>query len=121
VFGASVSAKRSLPGRNFAANFLADSPPNGYPKARRIQAKFTIRISGLRYNFQPPETPLRAPCWRHFSDAQASSALASRRIMPLEFLVSAFVTLAVVVDPIGLVPSFIAVTHGLPAQAQRRV
>jgi len=41
--------------------------------------------------------------------------------MPLEFLVSAFVTLAVVVDPIGLVPSFIAVTHGLPAQAQRRV
>ena len=41
--------------------------------------------------------------------------------MPLEFLVSAFVTLAVVVDPIGLVPSFIAVTHGLPAPAQRRV
>src|SRR3954465_1138004 len=41
--------------------------------------------------------------------------------MPLEFLVSAFVTLAVVVDPIGLVPSFIAVTHGLPARAQHRV
>jgi len=41
--------------------------------------------------------------------------------MPLEFLVSAFVTLAVVVDPIGLVPSFIALTHGLPAPAQRRV
>src|SRR3954470_10673870 len=41
--------------------------------------------------------------------------------MPLEFLVSAFVTLTVVVDPIGLVPSFIAVTHGLPARAQHRV
>jgi multiple antibiotic resistance protein len=41
--------------------------------------------------------------------------------MPVEFLVSAFVTLFVVVDPIGLVPSFIAVTHGLPVRAQRKV
>ena len=41
--------------------------------------------------------------------------------MPIDFLVSAFVTLFVVVDPIGLVPSFIAVTHGLPARAQRKV
>jgi multiple antibiotic resistance protein len=41
--------------------------------------------------------------------------------MPVEFLVSAFVTLLVVVDPIGLVPSFIAVTHGLPVRAQRKV
>jgi len=41
--------------------------------------------------------------------------------MPVEFLVSAFVTLFVVVDPIGLVPSFVAVTHGLPAPAQHKV
>jgi multiple antibiotic resistance protein len=41
--------------------------------------------------------------------------------MPLEFLISAFVTLAVVVDPIGLVPSFLAVTHGLPKSARRSV
>ena len=41
--------------------------------------------------------------------------------MPVDFLVSAFVTLFVVVDPIGLVPSFIAVTHGLPVRAQRKV
>jgi multiple antibiotic resistance protein len=41
--------------------------------------------------------------------------------MPVEFLVSALVTLFVVVDPIGLVPSFIAVTHGLPVRAQRKV
>ena len=41
--------------------------------------------------------------------------------MPVDFLVSAFVTLFVVVDPIGLVPSYIAVTHGLPARAQRKV
>jgi multiple antibiotic resistance protein len=31
------------------------------------------------------------------------------------------VTLTVVVDPLGLVPSFIAVTHGLPERARRNV
>src|SRR6187401_3754032 len=41
--------------------------------------------------------------------------------MPLEFLISALVTLLVVVDPIGLVPSYLAVTHGLPKRAPRSV
>jgi multiple antibiotic resistance protein len=41
--------------------------------------------------------------------------------MPVEFLISAFVTLLVVVDPIGLVPAFVAVTHGLPEHSRRRV
>lgn len=41
--------------------------------------------------------------------------------MPLEFLISALVTLLVVVDPLGLVPSYIAVTHGLPERARRNV
>jgi MarC family membrane protein len=41
--------------------------------------------------------------------------------MLLEFLISAFVTLLVVVDPIGLVPSFIAITQGLPTRVQRQV
>jgi multiple antibiotic resistance protein len=41
--------------------------------------------------------------------------------MPIEYLVSAFVTLLVVVDPVGLVPSFIGVTEGLPHQARRSV
>jgi len=41
--------------------------------------------------------------------------------MPVEFLISALVTLVVVVDPLGLVPAFIAVTHGLPPRARRRV
>ena len=34
--------------------------------------------------------------------------------MPLEYLISAVVTLVVVVDPIGLVPTFLAVTTALP-------
>jgi MarC family membrane protein len=41
--------------------------------------------------------------------------------MPFDYLVSALVTLAVVVDPVGLVPTFLAVTEGLPQQARRRI
>jgi multiple antibiotic resistance protein len=41
--------------------------------------------------------------------------------MPLEFLISALVTLAVVVDPLGLVPSFVTITHGLPDRSRRAV
>lgn len=38
--------------------------------------------------------------------------------MPAEFLISALVTLFVVVDPIGLVPAFLGITHGLPRSAR---
>ncbi len=41
--------------------------------------------------------------------------------MPAEFVISALVTLLVVVDPVGLVPSFLALTHGLPDTAKRNV
>jgi multiple antibiotic resistance protein len=41
--------------------------------------------------------------------------------MPLEFLISALVTLAVVVDPLGLVPAFVAITQGLPEPSRRNV
>jgi len=41
--------------------------------------------------------------------------------MPSEVLIAAFVTLLVVVDPVGLVPTFIAVTHGLPRRAKTAV
>jgi multiple antibiotic resistance protein len=41
--------------------------------------------------------------------------------MPLDYLVSALVTLIVVVDPVGLVPTFLAVTQGLPLQARQRI
>jgi MarC family membrane protein len=41
--------------------------------------------------------------------------------MPLEVLISALITLLVVVDPIGLVPSYLAITHGLPQRARRSV
>src|SRR4051812_36676137 len=41
--------------------------------------------------------------------------------MPLDFLISALVTLLVVVDPIGLTPAFLGVTAGLPRLARRQV
>ena len=41
--------------------------------------------------------------------------------MPLEFLISALVTLLVVVDPVGLVPAFLAATDGLSDQFRRRI
>lgn len=41
--------------------------------------------------------------------------------MALDFVVAAFVTLFIVVDPLGLVPAFLAVTEGLPAAARRQV
>jgi multiple antibiotic resistance protein len=41
--------------------------------------------------------------------------------MPLEFLISALVTLLVVVDPVGLVPAYLGVTDGLSSGIRRRV
>ena len=41
--------------------------------------------------------------------------------MALNFLISAFVTLLVVVDPIGLVPTFIGITDGLSESLRREV
>jgi multiple antibiotic resistance protein len=41
--------------------------------------------------------------------------------MPVEFLISALVTLLVVVDPVGLVPTFVAITHDLPERSRRNV
>lgn len=41
--------------------------------------------------------------------------------MPFEYLISALVTLLVVVDPIGLVPTFLAVTDGVSAKFRRGI
>ena len=41
--------------------------------------------------------------------------------MHVEFLISALVTLLVVVDPVGLVPAFLAVTHERPDAFRRQV
>ena len=65
----------------------------------------------------PPQnrSPARKPAVRGDERGSLCSA------MPLDFLVSALVTLLVVVDPIGLVPSYLAVTQDLPKRAKRRV
>jgi len=41
--------------------------------------------------------------------------------MPYDFLVSALVTVFVVVDPVGLVPTFLGITHGMPGAARMSV
>ena len=41
--------------------------------------------------------------------------------LPTDYAVSALVTLIVVVEPIGLAPIFLGITHGLPSATQRRV
>ena len=41
--------------------------------------------------------------------------------MPFNYAISAFLTLFVVVDPIGLTPTFVAVTDRLPRTARRLV
>jgi multiple antibiotic resistance protein len=41
--------------------------------------------------------------------------------LPVDFLVSALVTLLVVVDPVGLTPAFIGLTAGLPRASRRQV
>ncbi|MBX9840714.1 MAG: MarC family protein [Xanthobacteraceae bacterium] len=41
--------------------------------------------------------------------------------MPFEFLISALVTLLVVVDPVGLVPTFLGLTDGVSAKFRRGI
>ena len=41
--------------------------------------------------------------------------------MALNFIISALVTLLVVVDPVGLVPTYIGITHGLSESLRREV
>ena len=41
--------------------------------------------------------------------------------LPVDYLISTFVTLFVVVDPVGLAPTFLAITHGLPISARRQI
>lgn len=41
--------------------------------------------------------------------------------MAIDFAISALVTLLVVVDPVGLAPTFLAVTEGLPGSARQSV
>src|SRR5271157_4210902 len=55
------------------------------------------------------------------SASRQRSAPHGRQKMPLDYVISALVTLLVVVDPIGLAPTFLAVTEGLPRRARRSV
>lgn len=61
---------------------------------------------------------------RHPRDALAIDPSGTPRYAPamdLDYLLSAAVTLFIVVDPLGLAPAFLALTDGLPTEARRRV
>ena len=66
----------------------------------------------------PPDRSLRA-CGG--SGVGAGAGFDYNRAMWLDYLVSALVTLLVVVDPVGLTPAFLAVTQGLSAAARNRI
>ncbi len=65
----------------------------------------------LRYVFEPFSCP-------HKTATRDAGTIPA---MPLDFAISALLTLFVVVDPVGLVPAFLVVTEGLPAAARRSV
>src|SRR5262249_42729285 len=54
-------------------------------------------------------------------DGIISNGRKALEMPPLEYLISAAVTLFVVVDPIGLAPTFLSVTTGFPDVARRDV
>jgi multiple antibiotic resistance protein len=53
--------------------------------------------------------------------AQCAEGAIKSAKMPFDFAIPALLTLFVVVDPIGLVPTFLAVTDGLPRALRRSV
>ena len=59
----------------------------------------------------PPLPTLRLLRWNQMPMA----------ILPVDYIISTFVTLFVVVEPVGLAPIFLSVTHGLPPPARRSV
>ena len=79
--------------------------------ARSLRAARMSVIRGRR------ATALRAPggC-----GVGAGAGFDYNRAMSLDYLISALVTLLVVVDPLGLTPTFLAVTQGLSAAARKR-
>src|SRR5581483_3346207 len=107
------------------AHFAAENSPQGRTRRRRFYPARLTRFrrpdsrfrGNERMSLTPPQnrSPARKPAVRGDERGSLCSA------MPLDFLVSALVTLLVVVDPIGLVPSYLAVTQDLPKRAKRRV
>ena len=41
--------------------------------------------------------------------------------MDIDFLITSFVALFVIIDPIGLTPLFVALTQGMSAKARRKI
>ena len=84
-----------------------------------IRARAVVRTE--RRRFRTRFMPLRSACCRRGAYKTASCDPGTMRQllmrgppMALNYAISALLTLFVVVDPVGLVPTFLAVTDGMP-------
>jgi multiple antibiotic resistance protein len=102
----------------------------GQPKTASNRHIFSLYINILlafrKGRRKPPQKQIavraHAPRRRARYPVRAPSFAGARGwMMPLDNLLSAFVTLFLVVDPLGIAPAFLAVTEGLPAPARRQV
>jgi multiple antibiotic resistance protein len=64
--------------------------------------------------------PAKAPCFARQDDGAIAHSCIGQ-IMPFGYLISALVTLLVVVDPVGLAPTFIGITEGMSAKLRHQV
>ena len=94
----------------------------GHLKARNSGDNFLCFFNTLLTALEAPEAASPRPL-RHATDGLPvpRETRPSPMTLPLDFLVSALVTLFVVVDPVGLTPAFIGLTAGLPRNSRRQV
>ena len=102
--------------------------------AERLHSKFNIETpnlarSGLGNHITVLKFAERLSETRYFSSTFVLRSLSAQEQMPsglrknevmLDYALTSFVTLFVVVDPIGLIPSFIAATQDIPMMSRRR-
>jgi multiple antibiotic resistance protein len=110
VIGASFNSRR---GRGLKRNGREFAPE------RRLTSTLCDVISTARLAVAAPHEQI--PRGAGQGAGNGSETQQVMPALPVDYLISALVTMFVVVDPIGLVPTFVAITHGLPLPARRQI